>query len=278
MLSNHAVFEQLFKEEIASNPGGNFLKDIVEAHPYFAPAHFFLLKGTAKDTAAYAKEAATTALLFNNPLWLNWQLQYGDREVALVNKKDIEVPAEEAGGTTAAPLPVAENVQVSDAASVPHTTGNGGTGTTMRTEAGEAGATKEAKPNKDELLFEPMHLVDYFASQGIKLTEEMQNADKLGKQLKSFTQWLKTMKKVHEGQLPEATEQAERVIKTLAEKSNAGEEVLTESMAEVFAIQGKHQKAIEVYEKLSLLNPSKSAYFAAKIAGTRAGNNGASAE
>jgi len=264
MLSNHAVFEQLFKEEIASNPGGNFLKDIVEAHPYFAPAHFFLLKETAKDTAAYAKAAATTALLFNNPLWLNWQLQYGDREVALVNKKDIEVPAEEAGGTTAAPLPVAENVQVSD--------------TTMRTEAGEAGAKKEAKPNKDELLFEPMHLVDYFASQGIKLTEEMQNADKLGKQLKSFTQWLKTMKKVHEGQLPEATEQAERVIKTLAEKSNAGEEVLTESMAEVFAIQGKHQKAIEVYEKLSLLNPSKSAYFAAKIAGTRAGNNGASAE
>ena len=46
------------------------------------------------------------------------------------------------------------------------------------------------------ITFEPMHMVDYFASQGIKLSEEVQPADKLGKQLKSFTEWLKTMKKV----------------------------------------------------------------------------------
>jgi len=264
MLSNRAVFEQLFKEETASGRGHTFLKDIVEAHPYFAPARFFLLKETAKESDAYAKEAAATALLFNNPLWLNWQLQYGDRETVIPETLTATVVEEVVIPGVPAPLPEAGTVQVSD--------------TTMMSDAENAGATKEAKPNKDDLLFEPMHLVDYFASQGIKLTEEMQNADKLGKQLKSFTQWLKTMKKVHEGQLPEATEQAERVIKTLAEKSNAGEEVLTESMAEVFAIQGKHKKAIEVYEKLSLLNPSKSAYFAAKIAGTGGENKEASAE
>jgi len=36
-------------------------------------------------------------------------------------------------------------------------------------------------------------------------------------------------------------------------------------MAEVLVKQGKSEKAIEMYQKLSLLNPSKSAYFAAKI-------------
>ena len=35
-------------------------------------------------------------------------------------------------------------------------------------------------------------------------------------------------------------------------------------MAEVYENQGKLVKAMEVYNKLSLLNPAKSAYFAAK--------------
>jgi hypothetical protein len=36
-------------------------------------------------------------------------------------------------------------------------------------------------------------------------------------------------------------------------------------MAEVLLKQGKKESAIEVYNKLSLLNPSKTPYFAAKI-------------
>jgi len=43
-------------------------------------------------------------------------------------------------------------------------------------------------------------------------------------------------------------------------------EVITEAMAEVFEKQGMNGKAVEVYQKLSLLNPAKSTYFAAKIA------------
>ena len=42
-------------------------------------------------------------------------------------------------------------------------------------------------------------------------------------------------------------------------------EVITEAMAEVFEKQGMHDKAAGIYQKLSLLNPSKSAYFAARI-------------
>ena len=40
---------------------------------------------------------------------------------------------------------------------------------------------------------------------------------------------------------------------------------VTETMAEVLIKQDKNDEAIRIYEKLSLLNPSKRAYFAAKI-------------
>ena len=119
---------------------------------------------------------------------------------------------------------------------------------------------------EDTIAFEPLHVSDYFTSVGIKLTDEVKPGDKLGKQLKSFTQWLKTMKKVHIEQLQEETaENNDLIIQQMAEKSNKEGETLTEAMAEVLTQQGKIEKAIEVYQKLSLLNPVKSAYFAAKI-------------
>ncbi len=113
--------------------------------------------------------------------------------------------------------------------------------------------------------FEPLHTVDYFASQGIRLNEESLNNDQLGKQVKSFTAWLKSMKKLHPDQLPEQNEVIEKLIQTSSDASNQHANVLTEAMAEVLVKQGKREKAIEMYEKLSLINPSKSAYFAAKI-------------
>jgi len=118
---------------------------------------------------------------------------------------------------------------------------------------------------EDTISFEPLHATDYFASLGIKLSGEIQPTDKLGKQLKSFTEWLKTMKKIHSDQQARQNGQAEITVQKLAENSNKQQEVVTESMADVLLQQGKAKKAIEVYKKLSLLDSSKSAYFAAKI-------------
>ena len=126
-------------------------------------------------------------------------------------------------------------------------------------------ATASGNPEEEVLSFEPLHTVDYFASQGIKIKEDALMDDKLGKQMKSFTAWLKSMKKLHPGKLPEQNEVIERIIQSSAEESNADADVLTEAMAEVLIKQHKEEKAIEMYRKLSLLNPSKSAYFAAKI-------------
>ncbi len=125
---------------------------------------------------------------------------------------------------------------------------------------------EQQPPTEQPLVFEPYHTIDYFASQGIKLTLDENPSDALGKQLKSFTEWLKVMRK-----LPQKDRQivpdiaAERTIQSIAAHSVEGKEVVTETMAEVLAKQGMTDKAREVYRKLSLLNPDKFAYFAAKI-------------
>ena len=123
-------------------------------------------------------------------------------------------------------------------------------------------------PETAKLSFEPYHTVDYFASQGIKFKEEEKPKDRFGQQLKSFTEWLKTLKKAPEtaaGSTPTATGPEDKKVTQMAAHSLAEGEVVTEAMADVWEKQGNHEKAIETYRKLSLLNPSKSAYFAAKI-------------
>ena len=118
---------------------------------------------------------------------------------------------------------------------------------------------------EDIIPVEPLYTIDYFASQGIKLGTMDGAQDKLSVKLKSFTEWLKTMKRIHPEKLESSSEQAQTVIQHMAENSNKTEGIVTEAIAEVFARQGLKHKAIEVYEKLSLQNPDKNAYFAAKI-------------
>lgn len=120
--------------------------------------------------------------------------------------------------------------------------------------------------NSDSLIpIEPLHTVDYFASQGIKISADIEGQDRLSIRLRSFTDWLKTMKKIHPEKLESMDQGAQSAIQHIAEHSNEAKEVVTEAMAEVFAKQGLHHKAVEVYRKLSLLNPGKRVYFAAKI-------------
>jgi len=119
---------------------------------------------------------------------------------------------------------------------------------------------------KQDPIFEPYHTVDYFASQGIRLVQEENPSDKLGRQLKSFTDWLKVMRKLPQKNreiIPDIA--AERQVQAIAAHSIEGKEVVTEAMAEVLAKQGMREKATEMYRKLSLLEPEKSAYFADKI-------------
>lgn len=61
------------------------------------------------------------------------------------------------------------------------------------------------------------------------------------------------------GEQPEQEDLAKRGF-------GSGGMIVTEAFAKILLKQGKVDKAVEVYEKLSLKNPEKKAYFAAKIA------------
>ncbi|MDP4130388.1 MAG: hypothetical protein Q8939_09510 [Bacteroidota bacterium] len=118
----------------------------------------------------------------------------------------------------------------------------------------------------ESIVFAPYHMVDYFASQGIKLVLEDHPQDNFGKQLKSFTAWLKVMKKIPARGIAGKTDDGETDrIRHFAANSIEERDILTETMAEVLAKQGMYENAIALYQKLSLIYPPKSAYFASRI-------------
>ncbi len=126
-------------------------------------------------------------------------------------------------------------------------------------------ATEFKKPVTSEAqISEPYHTIDYFASQGIKVDD--QATDQLDTKVRKFTDWLKKMKRI----APEPTDlgtdsETEHMVQHIAASSNEVKEIVTEAMAQVLIKQDKTDKAILLYEKLSFLNPDKSAYFASKI-------------
>jgi hypothetical protein len=126
---------------------------------------------------------------------------------------------------------------------------------------------EKAEAENQPLAFEPYYTVDYFASQGIKNNLEEKPKDRLGQQLRSFTEWLKTIRQMPPQQIAamNTDTNSEQKVVQLATHSLAEENVDTEAMAEVWIKQGQSEKAIQIYQKLSLLNPSKSSYFAVLI-------------
>lgn len=240
---------------------------LAHQYPYFSTAQLLLLQKAERDSEVYNYQLQRTALQFSNPLQLQYALHPSlfDTEMPkqelfqnpISTETDVKAPQDEVPETGIATVPNSE-IETTAVAAQPEPT-------PQRIEASaapKAKAAAEAAP----LAFEPYHTVDYFASQGIKLSQQEAVNDKLGKQLKSFTEWLKTMKRLPEVVAPQHTDAgSERNVENLAAHSLDTPDVVTESMAEVWLKQGNKEKALDVYNKLRLRLPAKSAYFAAKI-------------
>ena len=243
---NHIV-KNILQAESLEQVSLKQLNDLVETYPSFNFAHYMLSKKMQmKNIPGFEKETQKTALYFTNQFWLKWSLD---------QKNDAQPEITNGTGNYAADEKFSRGNQISnEVKDIPV-------------------AEKKNLPKKkqdDILTFGAYYTIDYFASQGIKVSQEENPKDKFGKQVKSFTDWLKTMKK-----LPQQTDESESesdydsarntLIENFATHSLEQKEVITETMAEVLIKQGKKDRAVELYHKLSLLNPSKNAYFAAKI-------------
>ncbi len=273
------------------------LRDLSEKYPYFAAAQFLLAKKyQSEDNPLFTTQVKKAALHFSNPLWLWYNL-------ASVDVYEAEIPivpgvAEEdvTNITNVKSAATEPDADISYENSVP------GEAETPKTFAGEIHIPEENTNTEEVLTIQEMvpeatdkigdlvknqlaeydkpvdentpliaepkqyYRVDYFASQGIKLSPQEETGNKLDAKVKRFTDWLKQMKRIGPQPGDLGTDVAsESLVQVSAEHSNQPGEVITEAMAEVLVRQGKLDKAEELYLKLSLLYPDKSAYFAARI-------------
>ncbi len=251
------------------------LQQLTSQYPFSAPAQFLLarkLKEISSDS--FTNHIQKASLYFQNPLWFDFLLndtgvrvfaEQKKEEVFSVHPVEMETPAtheevvvqtnsEQAGdsGTDEADDMISEEQQEENQPEL--------------SVALPKFQFEPIDPSKAQLTFEPYHTIDYFASQGIQAKEEEKPKDQLSRQLKSFTEWLKVMKRLPVTEIAAAVSVTdEKNVEKMAETSINDREVLTEAMAEVWEKQGNKAKATDIYRKLSLLNPAKSSYFAAKI-------------
>ena len=293
----HVLAQQLFGKSSVDDCDLQEIKDLVNRYPYFAPAQFLLLEKLKRQNAPeYTSQLQKAVLYYHNPLEFEYFIS-SDRfetsadfiessQLSNINTQEeedvflpvdstddainidsvetaftqtgpenlhteVHQPLEEMEVVTENQLDVSNEQQMSESIE--------------RVLENEDIQAQQPIQNND-LVFEPYHTVDYFASQGIKLSQEEIPKDKFGKQLKSFTEWLKTLKRLPATEVAkEIDTSAESKVQHLAEDSVHRSDVLTEAMAEVWIKQGNKEKAIETYNKLGLLNPSKKAYFAGLI-------------
>lgn len=160
--------------------------------------------------------------------------------------------------------------------------------------------TEAMKTEKNEPLIQPVYTEDYFRHEGVQVSEEIPaDIEEMGKPgneedpkslmvMMSFTEWLayfktkkakdaeekedqkalKTMwqkEKLAAALEEENDEIPEDVFKMAVDSITKEDDLVSESLAEVHYKQGKYDKAIDMYRKLSLRNPQKKVYFARKI-------------
>jgi hypothetical protein len=227
---------QLFDRNSTEDIESHEIEGIIQKFPYFIPARLIHDRVEFRENN---KNNSTGALYFNNQLWYQYLLTApeisDETEGSLLPEISKSTGAIENTADLPGSKPIAESVLSNPV-------------------------------QAESLTFEPYHTIDYFASQGIKLAAADLSKDKFGQQLKSFTEWLKSMKRLPAAEsAPVPDISAQQIVVKAAEHSIEEREVLTEAMAEVWIKQGNLDKAREVYYKLSLQNPTKSSYFAAKI-------------
>lgn len=290
------------------------LKEITHNYPYFTLAQLLLtVKMKEEDSPEYPQQLQKTALNFQNPQWLHFQLEsleqslkeHASEETTVETmepstemsenlwdatqaqatyesdlQEELSITEEDETTDTQSfskeiPLQPIAPEQEKDSTSEEDTTIEPGdkkedTHTPSRLSAmleAQAIAFKTAEAPKEKLAFDSpalLHTKDYFASIGITADNTL-NTD-FGHKVKRFSDWLKQMKSIGvQGIDKQIDPKEDKIISQKADDSNKSAAILTEAMVDVLVQQGKKEEAVEILEKLSLLKPEKSSYFASLI-------------
>lgn len=107
----------------------------------------------------------------------------------------------------------------------------------------------QATPEAEKILINSESDIDNMVSREV-------DSESLKTGLSEFSKWLISIDNnvIDQGEAPEEADEDEEEV-----------DASSESLANLFADQGHRKKAIEMYEKLILINPEKSSYFAAQI-------------
>jgi hypothetical protein len=279
----HVLAQQLFGKSSIDECDLQEIKNLANNYPYFAPAQFLLLEKLKKENSPeYSVQLQKAVLYYPDPLEfeyfissdrfeteVDFEESYPSSSISYEKEEEktsIDLPEEKIKDPAIEEsiVPETEIIDTISEASIQIPVEEKMEEAIERVLVHEEQQINE--PANNDLVFEPYHTVDYFASQGIKLSQEETSKDKFGKQLKSFTEWLKSMKRLPATEISNNIDAStESKVQHLAQDSVHEADVVTEAMAEVWIKQGNKEKAIETYNKLGLLNPSKRAYFAGLI-------------
>lgn len=268
--------------------------EIAKSFPYFVPARYVqaalqYLMDASPPVLYNAKELyVTNWLLFNECL----QMKTGVQETPA----DAGQPA-----TVAEGQPMAENPESMDIM-IEETVEELKADKAAVNEDGEINELQITEPVREateENLIQPVYTEDYFLHQGMQVSDDIpEGLDRVKSKkeedpkslmvMMSFSEWLMYFKAKKQQETEE--EQERKALKTMWQKEKLaaaleeeGEEIpedvfkmavdsisredelVSESLAEIHYKQGRYDKAIDMYNKLSLRNPGKKVYFARKI-------------
>jgi hypothetical protein len=268
------LIQSLFEKESLEEITLDEFRRIADQYPFSSIVQFlYSCKLKSVYHLDFPEQVTHTALFFSSPQWLHYQLSDESEKGSFrLNQYDLrynniseDQPHEQSV------LEFSDNYDDADLGLSNDLPEENMYETDTVTDS-EIDLTVEESEIQDQIQvvspqpipIEPYHTVDYFASQGIKNRLD-DPQDELGKKVKTFTAWLKTMKRLQPASEIFEIEESDEEIDNGIDLQVPQEVIATEAMAEVYLKQGLTQKAIEVYAKLSLQNPANSHIFATRI-------------